>query len=212
MISYARLTVILNGVVLLVCLFFMKAVSAGETNLCEYHHALKHGFDMTAYRHCETAIKSCPSAGLFLDKKCVSAQLSKQFCQQLSSLAEILKVDAEMILIKSTDHYAMISVHYPADGALQYYLLSPKGCLLNTSLDPSTVDNTFKHHYAKHDLYIEANKPPSYEVLPDGQKRFIVNIEGRDSCRACAVVVTAKLGFNFNTSDELDKVSLISYR
>lgn len=195
---------------LLMILSTAIAAAHAASDMCVYPKGVVNGFDFAAYERCTAAIQRCPAGHIFRDEKCAAKKLKHTACKQLAGLAKHLDVDAQMISVEKTAKYATIKISFPADGGESFYILSPRGCLVDTNINPGKFDAAFKHQFASKDLYTEVVSAPVYSALPKAGKRFTVSIEGRDQCRACAVLVKTDVAFDFSKKDKLEKVVVLN--
>lgn len=179
-------------------------------DMCVYPKGLATGLDVDALQRCQQSIKTCPRGKLYRDATCADQKLTQPVCAQLSALAKHLDMDAQMISAEKAAKYAVIKIDFPADGGEAFYILSPKGCLVDTIVNPTKYDDALKRKFAGKDLFLEVMGAPKYTVQPNGDTRFTVNIEGRDQCRACAVLVKTDVAFDFGKKDTLENVVVLN--
>lgn len=179
---------------------------------CSYLDDFKQGFDKSAYQACVTKINQCTKNGPYLDETCVQKTMNGEAnCQQLNILAKEINASPEFIQAEQQAHFTILDVTFPADGGHEYAILSPQGCLIDTVVDPRDLSPAIKKKYAKNDFYLEAKKKPVYKQLPDSTHQFTVQIQAKNQCRACAVIGTAKIAFNFSKTGEWKKTELLSF-
>ena len=191
--------------------YLLVTTCYAKSNFCVYPPALQLGWDISAFEQCDQAIHRCPLTGMYLDEKCMHEKLKQKSCTQLSALTKLLDLKADMFTAKKVKDFTQITVNYPGDGGIQYYLLSSKGCLLDTSVNPSNINKKFKKEFAKVDLLNEVNGEPVYSVLPGSGKRFTVKIDGHRQCRACEIVVKATVAFDFTKDNVWKRATLLGF-
>ncbi len=187
---------------------------AAHKNLgtCSYPKGLNVGLNEKDYEDCSDKMNACPKTATLEDKSCVSEVVKKEkSCKQLVKIAQLINVDPNMISIKQKSHFSMINVSFAADGGHTYYILSPRGCLINTMVDPRDINSGIKKRYSKMDLYIDNNGEPSY-TNKRGIQRFSAAIQAKKQCRACDVIANAQINFDFNKDGKWLRTTLNQFK
>ncbi len=193
---------------------FSSAMMADENNLgaCVYPDVLSHGINLTAYQQCVTKITRCPKNGVFLDGTCVNKMTEQEAsCQQLGEIAKEINVSADFLHLQQQDGFTIIDALFPADGGHLYALLSPHGCLIDTVVDPRDLNPTVKKQYATKDFFLEAKDKPNYLLKPNGTQQFTIDILVKNQCRACELIGTAKIAFDFSKDGKWMKTEMLSF-
>ncbi|MBY0377380.1 MAG: hypothetical protein K2Q33_02295, partial [Gammaproteobacteria bacterium] len=100
---------------------------------------------------------------------------------------------------------------YPADGQFQYYIISPKGQIIDTRMDPRQYSSILKMQYPNKDLIISNVDPIQFKGKVDKPMTFIATVKVSDGCVACAILGYATSRFIFKKNGELQTIRLISF-
>ena len=161
---------------------------------------------------CENIIKTCPKKGPYYEENCVAEKIKKEpLCEHLGALADYLSVSPSQLSLLSYPLQQLITVHYPADGQDHYYLLSAQGCLIDTALDPRTLDPAIKKQYANQSWMISNTQAPLLQKLNTGNTLFDIPLNITDHCLACQVIGTAHIGLTFTPAGTLFSSQLLSF-
>jgi hypothetical protein len=201
----------LKKLFILSALVFSNFSYAENLGTCTFPKALKNGINYSDYQQCKTSLNTCPKHGAFIDDNCLKEKSQQAFCQQLVDVAKQLETSAEMLSFDKQENFTILHVTYPADGGNQYYLLSPKNCLINTLVDPRDLDASVKTKYAKKDFYLEVIDEPKFSTIANSNKQFTISVEARDQCRACKVIGTGNVAFTFTGNGEWVSTKLLSF-
>lgn len=202
--SKIRILTLLAGIALSGTLF------AKNIGTCNY--PLEEKLNYNTYQTCMTKLNTCPKDGVGYNENCIKKTANQTAsCHQLKKLASYLNVNPDMINIKSQGNMHIINVSFMADGGHSYYLISPTGCLIDTNVDPRYLSNKLKKEYYKKDFFVEAIGEPSYTTT-NGIQRFTANIAAKNQCRACEVIGTATVNFDFSSNGKWLKTSLVEFK
>lgn len=193
------------GVLLLMPLGGEGAVTMNCTN----HLFLQGGFRIQDYKQCKQAIEGCPIQGVIPEQSCVKRILNaRDECKQFAATADVLKMPASAISAKQFDAFTVIDEIFYADGQHQYYIITPQGCMVNTNIDPRSVDTEFANKYNNMELMTVNSNPPSYQANPDGSHEFIVQLRMTAGCLACQLIGDAAVKYVFPRQSTQYQVSL----
>lgn len=160
-------------------------------------------FDMNQFTQCQTVIQKCPKTGPVLDAQCVSNALSKNaFCTQTAALSGETAVSADQISAKNYGNLTVLSLHYPADGKINYAILAD-GQLINMNVDPLKVDPALATKYKNEKVFSSFTGLPVYFVTASGDRKVSAPIRLTKGCAACAVLGTGKVIFHFDVNGKL---------
>jgi hypothetical protein len=192
-----------------IVLLSSSAVMA-EGSSCKLVPTLAQGFNMDSYEACRAKIAACPKRGPYIDTVCVRKVMANESaCNSLMHLASSLQVAPNAISVQQKGNLDLLDIRFLADGGHLYYILNPKGCLIATNVDPRSLSARIKQQYAKANFYVEAHKP-EYSHTQDLQ-RFKTNLALKNQCRACALLGSAQVNFDFNAEGDWVKTSLIHF-
>lgn len=190
----------------------INALAADNLGECTYPKGLKNGLNMASYESCVAKINSCPKNGPYLDGSCAQQTAEKEAtCKELNQLAEQMSASPELVHVKNVAGFSVIDMSFPADNGHQYAILSPKGCFIDTVIDPRDMSETVQSEFAKNDFYLEAKDAPHYLAKEDGSKQFTIDILAKNQCRACEVIGTATFAFNFSKNGTWSKTELVLF-
>lgn len=193
--SFAFLTVLLSSNVL-----------ANDLTGCVYPAGLAPGINMKAYQLCSKQLNTCQKEGAFLNKDCVKKVMTIQACTQLQKIADHVQISPEMLSLKQYGSYKVVALNYPADGGQGYYIVSPQGCFVNTNIDPRSLDAKLKQKYSNTEFFTEASAP-----IYKQHGRFVSQIQVKKVCRACELIGTAQVLFDFSKSGKQMNASLLKF-
>jgi len=170
-----------------------------NTGKCQFIRGLTMGLNTKTYQECSDKLNACPKNNqLTFSNECVSKTIRQEkSCQQLDKLAKFIRVSPGQITATPKGNMSLIDVYFSADGGHLYYILSPKGCLISTNVDPRDISQSVKKQFAQADFYIDAHGEPTYSTQNNGVQRFTAAIDAKKQCRACPVVATAEINFDF---------------
>lgn len=192
--------------------FSAFAINKNNGN-CNFIHGLSSALNMQNYQQCSDKINSCPKVNkLTFDKACVSKVIrTEKACQQLDKIAHYLAVSPDQIVAQKKGNMVLLDISFSADGGQQYYILSPNGCLIATNVDPRKLRKDLMKQYAQSDFYIDNHGEPRY-TNDNGIQRFTADIDAKKQCRACEVVATAEINFDFNKNGTWVKTSVSQFQ
>lgn len=133
-------------------------------------------------------------------------------CLQLKKLSAELKIFASLLTASQIGNLTLLEVRFPADGQKQYYLISRQGYLINTLIDPRSLNGALAKKYKKTDFLILNRDEPGWQIYPDGSQSFNFLLRIADTCLACRTIGWATLYFKFSKTGELNCISLLNFR
>lgn len=179
---------------------------------CKFPAYLTKGFDLNRYKQCDRLTKQCPGDGILHERKCVDGVVKRNTsCDQFAKLVADLNIPANQVTAASLAEFTVITITFPADGQFSYYLISPNGCLLNTKLDPRTLDSNLNAKYQNTSFMITHWGEPQYQSNPDGTPSITTILRVTESCIACPLIGYAKIKFDFDKHGNLVRKSLVSF-
>lgn len=175
-------------------LFFPILAMADINTGRNYYPFLAQGFNITNYQKCMRLTWQCPLQGNFPDESCIMQIMhANKVCEQLEKLSQMLPFTPTAKQVKG---FTVLDLFYIGDGQHAYYIIS-KGSLINTTIDPRTLNKVLAKKYKKVSFFIVNWAEPKYHVNPDGSQRFTVILRINKDCLACSVIGWATLAFNF---------------
>jgi hypothetical protein len=139
--------------------------------------------NMKEFQQCHEKLNQCAMGTPMPTLACVKKAMPKiKACKQTAALAKALRVNPAMLDLKSVKKYSVIKVNYIADGQQQYYLLTPKGKLI----DPVADVKTLKQYKGKQVLVAGAGAPTSTSTTKGMSFSFPVVL--KEGCMACRTI------------------------
>lgn len=168
---------------------------------------LSNGLDLTNFNKCQALLHQCPAAGPFINEACVTRQITMHpICEQLKQLSKITGVSASLIEAKRMNNLDLITLNYPADGQTDYYIVTPTGRLIHTTIDPRTLSTQLSKTFAKQSWMIVAWGKPAFS-----KQSVLATLRITKECLACEVVGWARLRFDFDTQGHYVEAHLIDF-
>lgn len=154
-------------------------------------------FSLTDFQACLTLIQQCPKTGFVYDSNCIQQKTrTNKVCAVTQILTDKLQTRADQLSVLPISHFVILTVTFPADGQLKYYLLSPKACLIDTVVDPRSLDsNSFP---ANLNLIVTNASFPIYQHQTDGNDVFTVQLQIQQDCLACKILGKEQIKFIFD--------------
>ena len=173
------------------------------------------GFNMHNYRQCIRLIKKCPreEKGRFLNQTCVNRVLNTEaMCYQYKSLLQLLDMPSIMITLKKLGMFAIVKIHFIADGQDWYQIITPEGKLIDTKIDPRDLSKFFAKKYAGRSFIVVNWSAPIYHLYHyRGVRSITVILRVTEGYRAGPVVGWARVKFDFTKDGKLLKVILLDF-
>ncbi|OGO91213.1 MAG: hypothetical protein A3F10_01965 [Coxiella sp. RIFCSPHIGHO2_12_FULL_42_15] len=161
------------------------------------------GFNDNAYRHCKAYFTQCPVDGVFPNEKCV-ANIIKQHstCHQLQLIAKQMGVVPASIDVASHNHFAVVTVYYPADGQSEGYLVTPRGVLYGSHVDIRKLNPDVARQFKGRDFYI--TNWSGWTAFTDRRHfdHFKITQKITDTCLACETITFATLEYIFDAKGD----------
>lgn len=203
----------MKTIVKLLTLILILFPLIGETKPnIKYHSFLKNGFNNIDGTHCLNLITACPIEHNFPNEICVKNVLNNHpYCDQLQKLSQILKVSASQLTVLPEGFFSLVNVIYPADGQHRYYIITPRGYLVDTVIDPRSLNKYLQQKYKKADFLISNEDTPYYEKELNGNHQFSAILKINESCLACKIIGRAKVDFNFDPQGKLVSIILVGF-
>lgn len=194
-------------------LLFIVSVSANALQpTCKKYSFLSGGFNIDNYKTCRALIQKCPTNGVLPETVCVNRVIvNNKVCNQFRSLAKALEMPVSVITVRKKSNYRIVNVTYIADGQHQYYLISPKGCMINTKIDPREIDKALAEKYKDTKFLVVNWRQPIYKKTADGVT-FLVPLRITDTCLACKVIGFATIKYKFDKKGNFLKASLDKFK
>jgi hypothetical protein len=193
-------------------LFFMAisvAAYAGSPVVCKPLPKAAKDFNVNDYNNCITSVYQCPKNGPYYDDNCVTkAAEQNAACKSVSAIAKAVNASITQLSFSPIDAYNIVTVTYPADGQIQNYILSPKGCLVDTVIDPRKLSTNLKNQYPEKELMIVNTELPTGKKHDDGSETFNVLLRVTEDCLACTVLGWANVVFAFDAQGNLVSTTL----
>lgn len=186
--------------------------TAGSNQTCKSYSFLKHGLNLNDVEHCQYHLKSCPKTGPVLDQACVKQIIKNdQACRQLNKLSDVLNADIATLTFEKFEQFILVDQVFPADGQHNYYIITPRGCLTNTKIDPRQLSSALKKQY-KNTIFMIVNwGKPKFQVNPNGTVSFSVLLKVTKNCLACESIGWVKVRYDFAKNGKLIKTNLLSF-
>ncbi|NNM58479.1 MAG: hypothetical protein HKM04_01525 [Legionellales bacterium] len=164
---------------------------------------------MSDYNACKAGIEQCPKTGPYYDNSCVSKTVEQNAsCQSVSSIAKAVNASITQLGFSPINAYNIVTVTYSADGQVQNYILSPKGCLVDTVIDPRKLSPDLKNKYRGKELIVVNTQPPIGKKNADGSETFTVLLRVTTDCVACTTLGWATISFTFDLHGNLVNTTL----
>ena len=184
-------------------------------SLCE--KKLKDTVRFEVMRHCQRLIQQCPTenGGPFHQQSCIDSIVKKNSpCHQLQEIADKVEAfSAETIFpLNENLNFSLIKVLSPADGNEQYYLVTPARCIIDTVIDPRTLEPQLKKHYSNQDFFIMNASPPRIKI--ENSNKLLLNIPLiiNEQCRACKPIAETTIQLEFNIQGELISRKVLQFK
>lgn len=185
-----------------------------QTQLSTPYAFLQGGLNVDNAQICQTTLKTCvdPRNGPLPDENCVKTKIKQAHpCEQLQQLADKLNTSPSLLTAKSAPNdFAVVQKNYPADGEVQNYIISPKGILVDTLMDPRLYSTVIKMQYPHNDLLVSNVSAVQGKVTFDKKTAFTTTIKISDGCKACKILGYATTRFTFKQNGDLQSVRLLS--
>ena len=149
-------------------------------------------------------ISPCQYEALFFYNKKLSAH------QQLDKFAKLIKMPEHTLSMVETHGYKLVTLHYKADGKLQYYIAAPTGCVVNTAVDPRKVSSSLMKKYPHANWLISSRN--IHVNNKDNKTLFNVDYRITKGCVACQVQGNATVQFTFNSQHLLEGTKLVRWQ
>jgi len=157
---------------------------------------LKDGLNMVNFQQCQTILQAC-DRDLYLKPVCLEQKLYRYpECVQLSALAKLASVSADLISAKSEGNLALITFRDPIQAQVAYAVLS-QGKLIDVSVDPEKVMPSLKEQYPNGMFFSRVIAEPLYKVSASGDRQFIASIRIAKDCDVCDTLGNVKLILHF---------------
>lgn len=154
-------------------------------------------FNTSNFQDCLKLIQQCPKTGSVYDANCIDQKTStNKVCAVTQILASQLQISADQLSVVPINHFVILTVTFPADGQLKYYLLSPQACLIDTAIDPRSVDS--KSFPANLNLVITNASFPVYQHQHNSDDIFTVLLQIQQDCLACKILGKKQIKFIFD--------------
>lgn len=196
-------------ITLLLATSFSTAVYAASPVVCQPLPKDAKDFNVNDYNNCITSVYQCPKNGPFYDNTCVEkAAAQNSTCKSVSAIAKAVNASITQLSFSPVDNYNIVTVTYPADGQVQNYILSPKGCLVDTVVDPRKLSKNLNSQYSTKELMIVNTELPTGKKHDDGSETFSVLLRVTEDCLACNVLGWANVIFTFDSAGNLLSTTL----
>ncbi len=189
------------------------ALAQGDITKCEPADYLTNGFNMGDYQKCEAALQQCPKNGPYPNISCTAKTVTAQTaCAQLAAFANVADADVSQLKADSVGtNLTTISITYPADGKMRYYIISQNGCLINTDIDPRVLSSSLTQKYQNMSLLMMNDQPLAYAKETDGTQSLKAHLQITKDCAACETIGNAVIKFNFAADGVFKAVHLDSF-
>ncbi|MFN7098608.1 MAG: hypothetical protein ACK4PR_13800, partial [Gammaproteobacteria bacterium] len=168
---------------------FSTTIYASSAISCQPLPAAAKNFNANDYNNCITSVYQCPKTGPYYDNTCVTkAAAQNPTCKSASAIAKAVNASITQLSFSPMDAYNIVTVTYPADGQVQNYILSPKGCLVDTIVDPRKLSKDLHSEYAEKELVIVNTELPTAKKQDNGNETFSVLLRVTQECLACTVL------------------------
>lgn len=159
---------------------------------------LKGGLDIKTLKQCQAALQACKK-DLYMRPVCLKQKLYRRpECAQLSAIAKLSSVDADLIDAKNEGNLSLISFRYPADGQVTYAVLS-EGKLIPVSIDILKAFPQLEKQYPDVQFYQRVLAEPAYTVnATSGVRQFTAPIRITKDCDVCETVKKVSVVLQFN--------------
>ena len=169
-------------------------------------------FNLSGFKQCQSLVSRCPSQGPLPNKECESKILeTRKVCQQGRALVHALMSRTTLLSMTNFDPYYLVAQYYIGDGKTGYSILTPKGCLVSTLVNPKKVSTSLAKQYRNTSFGIMNLGKPSLKHEPNEPLIFSVPLRITDTCLACRVIGDAVLNFEFTEQGKLAKITLASF-
>lgn len=178
---------------------------------CQPYRFLKPNFDINNMQACKDKLNSCPKTGPVLDAQCVK-KTAQQFaqCEQTVKLAKQLKSSPEDLTAEKSGNFIILTQRFIADGKQSYYIISPKHCILDLSIQLKNIDNKIAHNYKAVTLLTIPTDKPVMET-DTNTVNFSANYKVTKDCLACEQIGDAQVRFTFLPTGEFKSLKLINF-
>ena len=188
------------------------AAYAGSPIVCSPLPKEAKSFNINNYNACIARIDQCPKTGPYYDHNCITKTVEKNTsCQSASSIAKAVSASITQLGFAPVDAYQIVMVAYPADGQEKSYILSPKGCLVDTVIDPRKLNPDLKKRYLGKELIVVNAQLPIGKKQDDGSETFTVLLRVTVDCVACSTLGWANVSFEFDPQGDLVNTRLIHF-
>ena len=185
------------------------AALAGNLQQNKQYDFLQNGLNLQNFNQCAVAVQKCPMIGSVREASCVDkAAKDNQVCSQSNQLADVLGISISQLQVKQQGNLTMVTAVYPADGQMHYYIAMPNGRLVDTVVDPRTLDTKLASKYSSSSFYTVNRSEPTIKTHDDGTQSVSAKLRVTEGCVACTVIGTAKVKFEFSQAGDLLKTKL----
>lgn len=165
---------------------------------------LSSGFDQLAAQTCEQHLFVCRRQSPENQPVCMHRVVHQYTsCKQLIALSEYLQVTPLQLKSVPFGKLISLSVTYPADGQISYYLITPKGALINTAMNPRTLPladlpvELQQDSHPKQWLLFNHGKPCFYQFSGNLYEIFYP-VRISQNCRACERIADSIEDYRLN--------------
>ena len=199
-------------ITLLTSLLILTACSGHPTIKCKGHSNLDtKTFNAQNFKQCptlETNAQPFPTAS------CVSTLINKEkVCGQYEQLVHDLNLAPNQIFSVQTNHaFLLTTIHYIADGQMSYDIISPNSCIIDTRIDPRTIDEKLSKQYANESfLILNTGKPTTSYDATQSMETVSIPLQIRKGCLACKIIGTANVKLWFDTSGKVGQAKVMQF-
>ncbi len=169
-------------------------------------------FTMKNYNQCLAQLRQCPKHGPSYSIRCMANLINNTpSCQALTEIAKQLNTTIDTLRVLPVHGFYLITQQFFADGQQQFFLLTPQEKLINTIIDPRSLDVPLKKKYAKSIWLITNTTTPHYQRLDPHQVAFAVNLKINKNCLACQPFGYVTVLFVFDNHGELLSKELTAF-
>lgn len=193
----------------------MLGLAATSTPTAPSVPTLGSALNLTKASQCSKILKACQDSkkGPLSDNVCVQQKVkANSSCAQLQVLADKLETTPDLLDVTAAPNgFAIARKNYPADGQFQNFIVSPKGLIVDTRVDPRQYSSILKMQYPNKDLLITNIDPVQAKTTIDKHTTFVTTLKVSDGCLACSVLGYATTRFNFKKDGSLQTIRLMSF-
>jgi len=180
-------------------LLFSSLALAKPATYSQHHDFLVGGFNISHYQQCKALLKKCYVGGFWPKVSCVKPILARnKVCKQYQQLLKVVGMSTYTVFLEKMGNLTLLRMFFMADGQNWYKVMTPKGNIIDTQIDPRKLDKSLATKYHKTSFMIADEEKPKYTLNANGSQTIITIFDVQNTCLACETIGTAKIKFQFS--------------